>query len=114
MKKRILTYRAYMDGMLLKEDVENWSSIMEEHLQQLAFFQHERLVHLLVTITFALLEMCAMSMFVLTEVIGFGALAVAVFILLVPYIRHYYLLENEVQHMYVQYDKILEHIRKKG
>ena len=29
-------------------------------------------------------------------------------ILLVPYIRHYYILENEVQKMYAQYDIIIK------
>ena len=29
-------------------------------------------------------------------------------VLLIPYIRHYYILENEVQKMYAQYDRILE------
>ena len=32
-------------------------------------------------------------------------------VLLVPYIMHYYLLENETQKMYEQYDKILKRIK---
>ena len=39
-------------------------------------------------------------------------LAIAILILLVPYIKHYYLLENEVQKMYKQYDQICEKERK--
>ena len=39
-------------------------------------------------------------------------LAIAILILLVPYIKHYYLLENEVQKMYKQYDMICEKERK--
>lgn len=31
-------------------------------------------------------------------------------VLLVPYIMHYYTLENEVQKMYTQYDEILKHL----
>ena len=57
---------------------------MNLHLIQVSFFQHERLIHLIVTVTFALL------------------------ILLIPYIRHYYILENEVQKMYGQYDRMME------
>ena len=34
-------------------------------------------------------------------------------VLLIPYIGHYYTLENEVQKMYQQYDEILIHIRAK-
>ena len=31
-------------------------------------------------------------------------------VLLVPYIMHYYTLENEAQKMYTQYDEILKHL----
>ena len=33
-------------------------------------------------------------------------LVVLILILLIPYIRHYYILENEVQKMYGQYDRM--------
>jgi hypothetical protein len=33
---------------------------------------------------------------------------IAIFVLLIPYINHYYLLENSVQRMYVQYDRMME------
>lgn len=81
---------------------------MEEHLTQIAFFQHERLIHLIVTVTFALLEMIAIALAVTVFSPGIGLLAIALLVLLIPYVRHYYILENEVQKMYVQYDKLLE------
>ena len=31
-------------------------------------------------------------------------------VLVLPYIMHYYTLENEVQKMYTQYDEILKHL----
>ena len=99
MKNRILTYRKYIDSLLQSEEDCDWKYIKQEHLTQVAFFQHERLVHLIVTITFAL----SMPLLVL---------AIAILILLVPYIKHYYLLENEVQKMYKQYDRICEKERK--
>jgi cell division protein FtsB len=40
-------------------------------------------------------------------------LTILLLVLLIPYIRHYYILENEVQKMYVQYDKLLEKIEEK-
>jgi hypothetical protein len=42
---------------------------------------------------------------------GLTALFVALLILLIPYIRHYYLLENGVQKMYKQYDEMLKRIK---
>lgn len=111
MEKRILTYRNYIDELLLREDVD-WKRTREEHLVQIGFFQHERLIHLIVTVIFALLTVFAIGMASLlmaqgTEGAGSWLLVVAAFlILLIPYVRHYYILENEVQNMYRQYDEI--------
>ena len=79
---------------------------LEEHLVQVGFFQHERLIHLIVTVTFALLEMLAIVLSVISDSVFTLVLPVVILILLVPYIRHYYILENEVQKMYVQYDRM--------
>ena len=80
---------------------------LKEHLTQIGFFQHERLIHLIVTVTFALLEMLAILLSVIADSLFSLLLPVVILILLVPYIRHYYILENEVQKMYVQYDRML-------
>ena len=112
MEQRILNYRKYIDELLKREDVD-WGTLREEHLVQVGFFQHERLIHLIVTVIFAVLTIMCMCM-------SFGLMAagleggpgwlliVGVFmILLIPYVRHYYILENEVQKMYRQYDSIV-------
>lgn len=111
MEKRILSYRKHIDELLLKENV-NWKQVLEEHLIQISFFQHERLIHLIVTITFALLEMLSIFMTVVSFAMresnpAMWCLVILLLILLIPYIRHYYILENEVQKMYAQYDKLL-------
>lgn len=103
MRKRILEYRGRIDRLLLSEG-EDWETVRREHLVQISFFQHERLVHLIVTVTFALLLMAAVLLSVLSFSMPVFLLAIAILILLIPYIRHYYLLENEVQKMYAQYD----------
>lgn len=79
---------------------------LEEHLVQVGFFQHERMIHLIVTVTFALLEMLAIVLSVISDSLFTLLLPVVILILLIPYIRHYYILENEVQKMYVQYDRM--------
>lgn len=79
---------------------------LKEHLVQVGFFQHERLIHLIVTVTFALLEMLAIVLSVISDSLFTLLLPVVILILLVPYIRHYYILENEVQKMYGQYDRM--------
>lgn len=133
MEQRILQYRKSIDAWLEKmeqsaqtrEDV-NAEGItrteeqeadererivrdkLEEHLVQVGFFQHERLIHLIVTVTFALLEMLAILLNVISDSFFSLMLPIVILILLIPYIRHYYILENEVQKMYVQYDRMLK------
>lgn len=112
MEKRIKNYRRYMDILIekLQQDEKRQDTDIEalkkEHLTQIAFFCHERLIHLMVTIVFALLEMLSLMLVVLSTEIYTMLLAVVILILLIPYIRHYYILENEVQKMYGQYDKL--------
>ena len=107
MEKRILNYRKYIDELLMRDDLD-WETVIKEHLIQISFFQHERLIHLIVTITFAILEVIVIGLCVVSFTLGVGLLAIALLTLLVPYIRHYYILENEVQKMYWQYDKMVE------
>ena len=107
MEKRILNYRKYIDELLLRNDLD-WEAVIKEHLIQISFFQHERLIHLIVTITFAILEVIVIGLCVVSFTLGVGLLAIALLVLLVPYVRHYYILENEVQKMYWQYDKMVE------
>lgn len=116
MKKRILTYRKYIDFLLASDKQSDWKYIKQEHITQVAFFQHERLVHLIVTVTFAVLELLTVCAYVivgaLDSTLSFPLLILAllIIVLLIPYIKHYYLLENEVQKMYVQYDRIAQKV----
>ena len=107
MEKRILNYRKYIDKLLL-EGCDDWNEVMSDHLIQISFFQHERLIHLIVTVLFALMEIISMVSTVVIGNIGLILLDVLLLMLLIPYIRHYYILENEVQKMYFQYDRIRE------
>lgn len=109
MKERILRYRERIDW-LLEERPEGtcWQEVLQEHLVQISFFQHERLIHLIVTITFALMTIISLFMLLITGQIAVIALLIMLLVLLVPYIMHYYLLENETQNMYNQYDKLID------
>ena len=73
---------------------------------RIAFFQHERLVHELVMILFALLTVGGFLFLVVVPEIPVLALDVLFFALLVPYVKHYYGLENGVQRLYDLYDKL--------
>lgn len=112
MEKRILRYRHYMDVLLRNLDEQNdkskeeLQSLRDEHLVQISFFQHERLIHLIVTVLFAILEVVSLVITVISPELFSLLLTLVILILLLPYIRHYYILENEVQKMYKQYDKL--------
>lgn len=106
MEKRILSYRKCIDELLQKEDAD-WDKIMEQHLVQISFFQHERLIHLIVTVTFAVLEMIAFAATMIAFTPMLAMLDILLLVLLIPYIRHYYILENETQKMYGQYDALV-------
>lgn len=107
MKKRIQSYMAYMDQQLEHNDSGlSYEELCIQHEKQLTYFMHERLVHLLVTLTFAILAFVTFFMAVMNFSMGMIVLFFAFLILLIPYIMHYYLLENSVQYMYRQYDRL--------
>ena len=111
MKKRILAYLNKVD-MLLEhpEDVNDWQSEINEHLTQIGFFMHERLIHLIVTALFAVLTFMVLIQLLNSFSVTVAVLFAALMVLLVPYILHYYLLENSVQKMYEQYDMMKENL----
>ncbi|MCR5103275.1 MAG: hypothetical protein K6B68_02300 [Eubacterium sp.] len=114
MKKRITEYLKYIDDLLAEDESDksggheiDWDKEIEKHLNQIAFFSHERLVHLIV---FSLVAVCTIMCFlalIVSEKIIIFPLLFMLFVLLVPYCMHYYLLENSVQKMYDQYDSMI-------
>lgn len=112
MKERITKYLKYMDDLL--ERIESGEEmdlqkILKNHMVQIGFFMHERLVHLIVTVLFAIGTFMTIFTYLIVNNIGLLLLALLLIVLLIPYIKHYYLLENGVQKMYKQYDKLLEY-----
>ena len=113
MKKRIISYRQRIDNLLEHpSDSTDWEVVLREHLTQISFFQHERLIHLIVTVTFALMTMIGLAVSCIVDYMPIIAIVVLLLVLLVPYIGHYYTLENEVQKMYGQYDRMLQNSQK--
>lgn len=77
-----------------------------ELLIQIGFFQHERLIHLIVTVLFALMTILVFILGVTNFALWTGVLLFLLLALLIPYIRHYWLLENGTQKLYQYYDKM--------
>lgn len=109
MWKRLKAYIDKIEALLAATDPScDWEAVCREHLVQISFFQHERLIHLLVTLAFALMELASTLVTVLIPQLFSAALSLLMLVLLVPYIVHYYHLENGTQKLYEQYDRLLE------
>ncbi len=103
LKKCINTYNDIALSDIPQSEKEKHRQIL---LVKIGFFQHERLIHLIVTVTFAILEMLAFMYTTFMPSVGACVFTALILILLVPYIWHYYKLENGVQALYRIYDKL--------
>lgn len=107
MERRLKNYLLFLKSTNLdnfsKEDIE---LMRRECLIQIGFFQHERLVHLIVTVVFALLTLLSMIAGFVSGSVSFVILTALFVVLLIPYVRHYYILENGVQTIYAYYDRM--------
>lgn len=99
MKKYMLDYIEYVDNN--KVD-------LNEHLIKINFFQHERLIHLLVTLATLILYILTFIIGIINNNIFVIIIGYLIMCFLIPYIYHYFLLENGVQKMYRQYDKMIK------
>ena len=107
MRKKIRRYIRQIDERLENppEDID-YEEEQRKHLIQISFFMHERIVHEIVMALFALVTVLDFLCLVLYPQLLLAALLVVLMILLVPYVLHYYTLENGVQYMYEQYDEM--------
>ena len=109
MRKRVINYLNYLDEVTsgdMSEDEKK--QFISNFLVQLDFYQRERIIHLLVTITFALISVISYIANYFMNSIIFFVFIFASLILLLFYIRHYFFLERSVQKMYTYYDRLKE------
>jgi hypothetical protein len=78
----------------------DWDGLARFHRTQIVYMQHERLVHLLVTLFFGVCTLLTLLFVVLHPQIPMGVLLLFLLALLVPYVAHYYKLENGLQRWY--------------
>ena len=114
-KQTMDAVRKYIDSEMKNSPVEKTNEVLSEFETKIAYFQHERLIHLMVTLSFAaflLFEIFCLfvlpSSFIYAEVL----LVLIFFGLTIGYIMHYYFLENSVQQMYHMRDEIRAFLNK--
>lgn len=110
MYKRLLDFIEYIDEQTRKENLDKLSDeekekIKQQLLVQTQFFQHERLIHLIVTHMFAIITIVTLMGMIYFKTIPLLILLVLEIGLLFPYIIHYYHLENGTQKLYTFYDR---------
>lgn len=105
MKKYFSEYINYLLE-IMEDDSSDLEAVRSELLIKIGFMQHERLVHLIVTVLFALVMFLNIIIFFQSQIIAFLAIVFLCLILLAFYIAHYFFLENGVQQLYRIYDSI--------
>ena len=118
MKKYIQEFMAsaerYISCEMKNATLDEKKAYLNEFTQKLAFYMHERMIHLIVTVLFALMEIMAILAFSIKPSTSTLILGGMFLILLIPYVMHYYFLENSVQEMYKMRDRIVESITKES
>ena len=108
MKNYIKKYVQEIDKLLENKQVDE--ETIKKHLIKIDFFKHERLIHLLVTCFYAIFNVCFIALSFLNPLFIIITLILLTF--LAFYVLHYFFLENSVQYMYKQYDKMLDIVEK--
>ncbi len=109
MKKYLFDYIKEIDNLLNNKEKFDEDDI-KKHLIKIQFFQHERLIHLLVTLFYAFIFIVFLGLCAIHYI--FFIVVFMLLIFLIFYIIHYFRLENGVQYLYKQYDKMLEKNKK--
>ena len=102
--------QSFIDNDMKEAGEEKIRRVLSEFEVKIAYYQHERLIHLMVTLSFALFLLLSIgSLFMFpSEFILTGVLLTAIFFgLTIGYVMHYYFLENSVQKMYHMRDEII-------
>ena len=104
MREYLQNYINEIDKKIKMKQIEKQD--LENHQIKIKFFQHERLVHLLVTLFYGLFLLISTIISIKTPL--FLIILYIILIILIFYVRHYFFLENKVQYLYKQYDEMLK------
>lgn len=109
MKNYLKNYIKEIDHLLNNKQTD-FQKLKEEHLIKIQFFQHERLIHLIVTLFYALFLILFLFLSKIHSLYIIPTLILIVF--LIFYVKHYFFLENSVQYLYKQYDIMNKYFNK--
>ncbi|HRY56631.1 MAG TPA: hypothetical protein P5014_00530 [Patescibacteria group bacterium] len=112
MNQKIANYKKFIEANIIEaKNEEDLDLLLKLNSSAISNFQAERLIHLIVTMSFALFTLVFIYFYLFFDVTIFGIVCLITIVVLIFYILHYYKLENGVQSL-LEYDqKILN--RKK-
>ncbi len=100
--------KAYIKSVEIAIDDEttDLEALKREHLVQIEFIQHERLIHLLVTIMCCILLFIGLCVFFISGFTAFLIINALLLILDFGYLLYYFFIENSTQKLYRLYNQI--------
>ena len=104
MKEYLYNYIKKIDEEIKNKKITD--KLINTHLIKIGFFQHERQIHLFVTLFYGIIFLIFLALGFVHYI--FFSIAAILFIFLIFYIIHYFRLEYGVQYLYKQYDMMIE------
>ena len=101
MKKQINSYIKEVEDKISKNEITK--DYKKEMLNFISFFQHERLIHLIVTFFVGISAIIFLIAMMYFNSIQLALIFIILVLLFIPYILHYYFLENSIQKLYIYY-----------
>lgn len=106
MNKYISNHDKILKDMVKSKNISDLIAFKDFHKNQIIFLQHERLIHLIITISIAFILIISYIITYLHTETFLIMIDVILTILEIFYIFHYYKLENTVQKWYLLYNEI--------
>ncbi len=101
MVEKFHTHEAFIKKELKRAHSDaGWRDLSDYHHQQIQNFQHERLIHLLVTLTYALANLITLALTLAFPSIGIVIMDIILLVMLAFYVWHYFALENGIARLY--------------
>ena len=108
-------HEAYIEEQLSqKSSPDDLSEVRALHEKKLSWLMHERLIHLIVLLITVILVLFSMALilFLPESITASLPMFIITFVLACFYVRHYFFLENTVQHWYSLDEIITDTIKK--
>lgn len=118
-EKEIQNQISVLKGLKVNEKHQRATDLLNYHNIRVGNFQHERLIHLLVTFFFGSLLIIGSIVLYIPKASDYSfldtmvsAIIAVLFVVELFYIRHYYFLENGTQRLYKYSKELFELIEK--